>query len=179
MFGIFKPMKLRIYCAQKMTGLKCNDILKRARSIKKAFEKEGLEVWSPVIEEKVPNKPVRLTTISKEDLLSKWEIDKKVGLAQCHVIYDADGDKYSEGVSIERGHMRWYLWRPVVRRKNHGHVYSISNIEEDKIVYTHKQAAAYIQKEWGSRWKWIWWKLPHILLGVPKLFIKQVRSLWL
>lgn len=172
-------MKLTIYIAQKMTGLKCNEILKKAKRVKKAFQEQGLEVWSPVLEEKVPNKPIKLTAINKEDLFTKWEIDKKVGLAQCHIIYDADGDKYSEGVSIERGHMRWYLWRPVVRRKNPGHSYSISNIEEDKIVFTHKQAAAYIKQTWGSRYKWVSWKIPHILFGVPKLLFKQIASLWL
>lgn len=172
-------MKLKVYIAQKMTGLNCNELLKKARHIKRAFNKEGLDVWSPVLVEGIPNKPIKLTVLSKEDLLSKWEIDKKAGLAQCHVLYDADGDKYSEGVAIERGHVRWYLWRPVIRRKNPGHSYSISNIEEDKIVYTHKQAAQYIAKHWGSRWKWIMWKLSHIIWGLPKMIIKQVRSLWL
>jgi len=172
-------VQLKVYVAQKMTGLKCNEILKKAKHIKKTFEAEGLLVWSPVLEENVPNKPIKLTQISKEDLLSKWEIDKKEGMATCHVLYDADGDKYSEGVSIERGYMRWYCWRPVVRKKKPGHPYSISNIEEDKIVYTHKQAAQYIAKHWGSRWKWVMWKIPHILWGVPKLFRKQVRSIWL
>lgn len=172
-------MKLKIYIAQKMTGLKCNEILRKAKKIKKVFEAEGLEVWSPALEEKMPNKPIVLTAINKEDFLAKWIIDKKVGLSQSHVIYDADGDKYSEGVSIERGHMRWYLWRPVIRRKNPGHSYSVSNIEDDKIVYTHKQAATYIAKKWGSRWKWLKWKIPHILFGIPKLFIRQIISLWL
>jgi len=172
-------MKLRVYIAQKMTGLNCNEILKKARHIKKVFEKEGLEVWSPVLMENVPNKPIKLSVMSKEDLLSKWMMDKKDGLAKCHIIYDADGDKYSEGVAIERGYMRWYLWRPVVRKKLPGHPYSISNIEEDKIVYTHRQAAQYIVKYWGSREKWVMWKLQHIIWGLPKMIFKQIRSVWL
>jgi hypothetical protein len=162
-----------------MTGHKCNEILKKAKKIKKVFEKEGLNIWSPVLKEKIPNKPIPLDVISKDDLLAKWEMDKKEGLANCHVIYDADGDKYSEGVSIERGYMRWYVWRPVIRRKNPGHPYSISNIEEDKIVYTHKQAAIYIKKNWGSRSKWVIWKLNHIIFGIPKFIYRQIKSLWL
>jgi len=172
-------MKPKIYLAQKMTGLTCRDIIKKARRASKILKSLGLEVWSPVIEEKVPYSKKKLDVLSKEDLLSKWMIDKKEGMQSCHVILDIDGDLHSEGVSIERGYMRWYLWRPTIRVKSPGHVYSISDIEDDFIASNIKQAGIFIRRRWGTRGKWLWWKLSHIVFGVPKLLWTQIKTLWL
>lgn len=172
-------MRLKIYLAQKMTGLQCKQILKKAKQATKILNQLGLEVWSPAIEEKVPNSKRKLDVLSKEDLLAKWMIDKKEGMQSCHVILDIDGDLHSEGVSIERGYMRWYLWRPTIRVKSPGHIFSISNIEDDFIASNVRQAGIFIRRRWGTRWKWATWKLEHILFGMPKLLFKQIRSLWL
>jgi hypothetical protein len=172
-------MSLKIYLAQAMTGRFCDEILAEAREASAEFAKYGIPVWSPALEEGLPDKHVKLTSTDKEDLMAKWEVDKKEGLRSCHIIYDATGDMKSEGVGIERGHMRWYLWRPVIRRKDAPHYFSISHIEEDGIVYTHRQAAAYVNKKWNSRRKWIMWKLPHLFVGIPKLIYLQIASLFL
>lgn len=172
-------MKIKVYLAQKMTGLTCREIRQKAEHCKKILEGLGMEVWSPSIIEKVPKTDETLGVISKEDLLYKWIIDKKVGMMGCHVILDIDGHLFSEGVSIERGFMRWYAWRPVVRIKPVGHIYSISDIEDDFIASNVKQAGAIIKRRWGTRRKWIMWKLNHILFGIPKFILVQVSSLWL
>lgn len=172
-------MKLKIYAAQKMTGLTCREIRKKAEKVSKILTDMGLEVWSPAIEEKVPLTDEVLGVTSKEDLLYKWIIDKKVGMMGCHVILDIDGHLFSEGVSIERGFMRWYAWRPVIRIKPAGHVYSISDIEDDFIASNVKQAGAIIKRRWGTRGKWVTWKLGHIITGIPKLIWIQIKSLWL
>lgn len=172
-------MKLRVYLAQKMTGLTCHQILKKAREVTKVLEEHGLEVWSPAIMENVPDTNKKLGVLSKEDLLAKWIIDKKIGLRSCHIILDIDGDLFSDGVSEERGIMRWYLWRPVIRIKSPGHIYSISSIENDFIASNARQAAIFIKRRWGHRRKWVMWKLHHILFGLPKLAWFQIKSLWM
>jgi hypothetical protein len=172
-------MKLRVYLAQKMTGLSCKEILKKAKTATKILEDHGLEVWSPAIEEKIPNSKKPLTVLTKEDLLAKWLVDKKVGLRTCHILLDIDGDLSSEGVNVERGNVRWYLWRPTIRVKSPGHTYSISNIEDDFIASSVRQAAIFIKRRWGTRRKWVMWKLNHIIFGIPKLVWIQIKSLWL
>lgn len=170
---------LTIYLAQAMTGKYCDDILKEAREAKAEFEKYGIGVWSPAIEEGVPDKHVKLSSIDKEDLLAKWEIDKKVGLRNCHVMYIASGDQGSRGVGQERGHVRWYLWRPVVRLHEGKQYFSITDIEEDGSVHSHRAAAAYVNKHWNSRSKWFMWKLHHVAFGIPKFVWMQLSSLFL
>jgi len=172
-------VKIRLYLAQKMTGLSCRQIRRKAKKATKTLESLGIEVWSPVIEEGVPNSNRKLDVLSKEDLLTKWMIDKKEGMQGCHVILDLDGDLHSEGVSIERGYMRWYAWRPTIRVKAPGHVYSISDIEDDFIAANVKQAGIFIRRRWGTRKKWIVWKLNHIIFGIPKMLWHQIKSLWL
>lgn len=172
-------MKLKVYIAQKMTGLTCREIRRKAEETTKVLESMGLEVWSPAIVEKVPKNNKTLGVLSKEDLLSKWMIDKKEGLRGCHIILDIDGDLHSEGVSKELGYMRWFAWRPTIRIKSPGHIYSISDIEDDFIASNVRQAGIFIKRRWGTRKKWVMWKLNHILFGVPKLLWIQVRSLWL
>jgi hypothetical protein len=172
-------MKIRIYLAQAMTGFTCKSIRQKALKATRILKSLGFEVWSPALLEKVPNTEQKLNMLSKEDLLSKWIIDKNVGMRTCHVIVDIDGDIRSEGVSIERGYMRWYAWRPVVRVKSIGHAYSISDIEDDFIAPSVKQAGMFIKRRWSNRSKWVMWKLTHILFGIPKLIYVQVSSLWL
>lgn len=172
-------MKIKIYLAQKMTGLTCREIRTKAEKAAKSLTKMGFEVWSPAIAENVPKNNTKLGVLSKEDLLYKWMIDKKEGMQSCHIILDIDGDLYSEGVSIERGYMRWYAWRPTIRIKSPGHIYSISNIEDDFIASTVKQAGIFIKRKWGTRYKWMMWKLEHILFGIPKLILIQIKSLYL
>lgn len=172
-------MELTVYLAQKMTGLPCRTIRKKALAATKILEQHGLKVWSPAIVENVPNSNKKLGVLSKEDLLAKWMIDKKEGLRSCHIILDIDGDLHSEGVSKELGIVRWYLWRPTIRIKAPGHIYSISDIEDDFIAANTRQAAIFIKRRWGTRKKWVMWKLGHIVFGIPKLIWIQIKSLWL
>lgn len=171
--------QLRVYLAQAMTNKFCDEILAEAKGAQAEFSKYGIEVWSPSIVEGVPDKHVKLTSISKDDLLAKWEIDKKEGLRTCHIMYIASGDQGSRGVGQERGHVRWYLWRPVVRLHEGKVYFSITDIEEDGAVHSHRAAAAYCNKHWNSRSKWVMWKLQHIFFGIPKFVWIQISSLWL
>lgn len=168
-----------VYLAQKMTNRYCDEILAEARKARAALESEGLRVWSPSISENIPDKHVKLTSANKAELFEKWDVDKREGLRKCHVVYIASGDMSSRGVGQERGHSRWYLWRPVVRKHEGPHYFSITDIEEDGYVRSDKQAARYIAKKWNHRGKWVAWKLPHILFGIPKLAYIQVESLWI
>lgn len=171
--------KLRVYLAQAMTNKFCDEMIDEARGAITEFAKYGIEVWSPVIEEGVPYVHEKLTSINKEDLMVKWDVDKKEGLRTCHIMYIASGDSGSRGVGQERGHVRWYLWRPVVRKHEGPEYFSITDIEEDGALSTHRLAAAYVNKNWNSRSKWIAFKLHHILFGIPKLIWIQITSLWL
>lgn len=171
--------RLKVYLACAMTNRFCDEILADSKKAKEEFSKYGIDVWSPAIEEGIPDKHVKLTSISKEDLMAKWEIDKKEGLQSCHVMYISSGDTGSRGVGQERGYARWYLWRPVVRKHEGEHYFSITDIEEDGSVTSHRLAAAYVNKNWNSRSKWVMWKLHHIFFGIPKFIWIQVSSLWL
>lgn len=172
-------MKLRIYLGQAMSGHACKDIRRKAIAAKTTLELYGFDVWSPVLEENVPDTDETLTVLSKEDLLAKWLMDKHVGLRRCHIFLDLDGDMHSEGMNVERGIMRWYQWKPTIRIKKPGHVYSISDIEDDCIAHSLAQAALLIEHRWGTRRKWVMWKLKHILFGIPKHVWVQINTLWL
>jgi len=174
-------MKVRVYLAQKMSNRFCDEMVKEARRIKRIFRKEGVEIISPVLEERIPNVHRKLDYVTKAKLLKEWDLDKHDRIRRrAHVIYNANGDMHSNGVTIERGWARWYLWRPVItyipKKK---YFFSITDIEEDSVQHSHRQAAKFIRRRWGSRQKWLLFKSPHIVFGVPKFIWRQVVSLWL
>jgi len=174
-------MRLKIYLAQKMSNRFCDDMVKEARTVKRVFKKQGLEIVSPVLEEKIPNVHRKLDYVTRAKLLKEWDLDKYDRIERrCHITYNANGHLYSNGVTVERGWTRWYLWRPVVTFIPKSiYFFSITDIEEDGVVHSHKSAARLIRMKWGTRKKWLQFKIPHILWGIPKLIFKQVRSLWL
>jgi hypothetical protein len=170
---------LRGYLAQAMTNCYCDEMIDEAKDAIKKFAKYKIKLWSPVIEERIPYKHVKLTGTTKASLIAKWNMDKRDGLRGCHFLYIASGDMTSRGVGQERGHVRWFLWRPVIRKHQGKRYFSITDIEEDGAVRSHKEAAKYVHQRWNSRKKWILWKLRHILFGLPKIAWIQLSSLWL
>jgi hypothetical protein len=174
-------MKIKCYLAQKMSSRYCDEMVKEARKIRKIFKKEGVEIISPVLDEGIPNKHVKLDYVTKAKLLKEWQLDKHARIRnKAHVVYNANGHMASNGVTIERGWARWYLWRPVVTYiPENKYFYSITDIEEDSVQHNHRTAARFIRMKWGTRSKWISFKLPHLFFGIPKFIYRQVKSLWL
>lgn len=174
-------MKLKVYVAQKMSNRFCDEMVKEARQIRNIFKKEGVDVISPVLEERIPNIHRKLDYVTKAKLLKEWDLDKHDRIRnRAHIVYNANGDMHSNGVTIERGWARWYLWRPVItyipKKK---YFFSITDIEEDSIQHNHRTAARFMRRKWGTRWRWLKFKMPHVIKGVPKLWWRQISSLWL
>jgi len=174
-------MQLSVYLAQKMSNRFCDEMVKEARKIRNIFKKEGIRVVSPVLEERIPCVHRKLDYVTKAKLLKEWDLDKHDRIRRrAHIVYNANGDMHSNGVTIERGWARWYLWRPVVTFiPKAKYFFSITDIEEDSVQHSHRTAARFIRMKWGTRRKWLAFKIPHLLFGVPKFIWRQFQTLWL
>src|SRR5260221_6068110 len=84
-----------VYVATKMTGRDRKEQIKRAKLVKVVFEQYGIQVISPVIEEKVSNEEGPLVQTSIKQLHDFWKQDKRIICYQAHVVFFDEAERKS------------------------------------------------------------------------------------
>lgn len=171
-------MSLQVYLACAMTGRDRKELNKEARHVVRIFNRQGIKVHHPVIEECIPNRTGQLNNTMKT-LIQKWREDKDA-IRKSFVLVDTCADMKSEGREHEVGLMRYGLWKPVIRvspRHSAGYK-SIAQLEDDVIVASSEEAVAYIQECWGTWYKRFKWKICIFNRCLPRFVFEQVRSLF-
>lgn len=179
LLGVHKPCT--VYLAVPMTGYEKTERVAISRHADSVMRDLGLEPWSPVLEEHV--KPGRgVIKADKKGLDHIWkELDKPVIRDKMAVMCLIDADGKSFGVEREYMLMRGVYWRPVVlvSPKHARGYFSIANYEDDCIVGTVEQAAAYIALNWGTLDKRIKWRLRMYARSLGRWILIHVRGFWL
>ncbi len=77
---------------------------------------------------------------------------------------------------IEREYMlqRGVLWKPVVLVVTPGTALSVAEFEDDAVMYSVDQAAKYINKMWGTRWKRWKWRFLMLNRSFPRWIFDQL-----
>lgn len=168
--------KVRVYIAHKLTGRDAEEVVKESQQIKKLFPKYDIEPLDPVEVEGIQAGQGTIQA-SPAMLQLYWKRDKEM-IRDSHILVDLTAGLYSEGVSKECGFMRYCLWRPVVRvyRQRPKPRFSIANLEDDLIVYSFKEAAFVIQKEWGTWPKRVWWRVKMLNRCLWRWLYDQLRG---
>lgn len=170
-----KTDKILVYLAVRMTGRYCDELLLESRVAAEKLEKAGFTVLSPVIEEGVPNRHVKLTnTLGR--LRGYWKRDKEM-LNEAHIMLDYNSQGKSDGVNVEMGYTRFCLWKPLVRvHPSLG--CTISRIEYDHVTDTLDKAIEVMQREWGTKNKLLAWRLKMLYHSIGKFVFQQAVFLW-
>ena len=149
---------VKIYCARKMTGLSAKDVVEDAKKVREQIKfwfGKRVKILDPVEEEgvKSSSKPISSTP----DLLQRyWQRDKEM-IREAHVLLDLAGPAKSEGVLMEIGYARFFLFKPVVRIwPNLGS--SVGRLEADAVVDNLNQAIFLIDRKWGTPYKRFKWR---------------------
>lgn len=164
-----------IYLACSMTGLYCDDIWKKAIKDSQAYEREGIDVVSPVFGESIPFEHVQLQDRSEKEMHRVWKEKDKAAIKDTHVLVYECPQRWSQGVAHELVLARGVLWKPTVFIGNAGF---ITREEDDVICSSHQEAAIAVRERWGSRPKRIIWRLKLLnrcLLGWIWLQIKEFK----
>ncbi len=164
------------YLGCPMTGYDKQYSIKLTLKAKKIANKFGMDVWSPVIEEKISGKG-KIKNV-KQDLDWKWPMDKNA-LNQCWGFINLRADAKSFGCEDEYGRHRYSEWQPVIRvsPKHAAGYISIANYQTDLIYGTLDEAFAAAYTKWGTWPKRFIWKIK-ILAHLPKWFLRQIRRLF-
>jgi hypothetical protein len=166
--------KVSIYLAMRMTGMFCDDLLRIARNATIELEAAGFEVLSPVIEEGVPDKHVKLVN-SLGRLKSYWKRDKEM-LQQAHIMLDLGSEGKSDGVNVEMGYTRFSMWKPLVRI--HPTLSCvISHLEYDNVFASLEEAIPVMVRKWGTRHKLLFWRIRMLNRSLPKFLALQIYYL--
>ena len=164
-----------IYLAQRMTNRYCDEILAVALEAKAKLEAAGFEVISPVIEEGVPNKHIKLVNTMGR-LKGFWRRDKEC-LQICHIVVDYKSLNKSDGVNIENGITRFLYWKPLVRIFP-GLGCVISKLEYDHVYDSLEEAIPVLVDKWGTRRKLLIWRLKMLNRCLVKFIVLQIYFLW-
>ena len=111
---------LRVYLGQGMTGFDRRQMRQIAQHARQVFKKHGIETWSPVLKERVPNRVGKLTN-SKDTLAWKWPMDAIALKKDCWAMVVLTGDVKSFGCEAEYALMRGCEWQPVVLHEWRGY----------------------------------------------------------
>lgn len=150
---------VKAYVACKMTGLYCDDMLKKAQADRVTLESFGVKVHHPVIEENIPNEHTLLDDKTDKELDILWEADKQA-IKSSHVVIDTAASVHSVGAKREAGKCRYALWKPYVSVWLEGSAPFIARKEDDACVGSMEEAGYVVRKRWGSRLKRMAWRLP-------------------
>lgn len=169
---MFKP---KVYLGVRMTHRFCDELLKESAEVSQKLEKAGFEVLSPVIEEGVPNKHVRLVnTLGR--LKGYWKRDKQM-LNEAHIMMDYMSQGKSDGVNVEMGYVRFLMWKPLIRiHPTLG--CTISRLEYDCVTDNLEEAIKVMQTKWGTKQKLRIWRLKMLNSSVFKFIKQQIYFLW-
>lgn len=155
-----------------MTNLYCDDILRVATEAKEQLEAAGFEVLSPVITENVPNQHILLTN-DMSRLLEYWKRDKQ-DLQDAHMMIDLNSQGQSDGVNVESGYCRFFMFKPLIRiHPTLGCV--ISKIEYDCVFPELSLAIPFIKDKWGTKRKLLLWRINMLVRSLPKLIYLHAK----
>ncbi len=165
---------IKVYAAQRMTGRFCDELLAEAQMVSAKLEAAGFSVLSPVIEEGVPNKHTKLVNTMGR-LRQYWRRDKEM-LNEAHIMLDFNSQGKSDGVNVEMGYVRFYMYKPLIRiYPNLG--LTISRIEYDCVTDSIDSAIKIMVERWGTRHKLLMWRMRMLIRCLPKIVGAQVRFL--
>ncbi len=156
-----------------MTGCSKDELVARANRVCEIFREFGLNPISPVIEENVADKPVKLINADKVQLAQYWKRDKEIIISEAHVMFWDHAEQKSFGCEREYGLNRFCLWKPTVIYVPKGTPTSVSEWEDDKVVNSVHEAAKYIAETWGTQEKRVQWRLAMLKRTLPKWLYHQ------
>ncbi len=165
------------YVACKMTGCQKDELVARAERVCEIFREYGITPISPVIEENVKDKPVKLVNADKEQLNKYWKRDKEIVIEEAHVLFWDHAEQKSFGVEREYGLNRFCLWKPTVLYVPKGTPTSVSEWEDDKIFTSIHEAAKYIVETWGTAKRRRQWRWDMLKRTLPE-FIRRQWMAW-
>lgn len=136
------------------------DVVREDKEDTEFFVAAGLEVLSPVAEEKVESKKEKLLA-SKEDMDNYWYRDKEL-IRKAHVVLDMTPHLKSFGTEKELGYARYHLWKKVIRVFPQNQLPwdgCVAYMEDDDVVDSREMALESILRThgtWFKRLKWRW-----------------------
>lgn len=161
--------KCKVYVGCKMTDLLCDRLIADAQDIVNILYEAGLEPYHPVLKENIPNEHRKLKERTPEEMKDIWDADK-AAVKDADVLLDTAPHLFSAGLKEEAGKSRYRDWKPTVSIYPEGYaIPHIPRTEKDFVTSSPKEAAEYIQKNWGTRHKRMLWRL-----GIYKKHWKDV-----
>ena len=153
--------KLRVYIACKMTGVNCDELVRRAREDLAALEKHDIEAIHPVIAEGVPEVSEPLPESTTDMMDFRWEEDQKA-IKWADVVVATAPHMWSSGAIREHGKVRYDQWKPYISvwPKDVAVIPFTAQKEDDACVRTVDEAGRVASLKWGSRMKRIRWRIP-------------------
>lgn len=169
-------LKPKVYLAHKMTGRTGLELCQESWEACRTFAKHDCIPLDPVLIEEVKPTNSVVNGGAPGALKKLWKRDKEI-IREAHVVVDLTGDMKSEGVLHEIGYARYFLWRPVIRVVRTPFLgASIAELEDDGIVPDFDEAAALVQKRWGTWTKRTLWRLNIVRKGFFKWAWYQLLS---
>lgn len=162
-----------VYGAVKMSGENKAELVKRAKRVYEIFTEEKINFISPVIEEQVEDKDVKLINNDKERLRGFWTRDKEILIKEAHVMFWDHAEQKSFGCEREYGFMRFCLWKPVVIYIPPGTPLSVAEFEDDVVVNSVHEAAKIIVERWGTAEKRRAWRMEMLKRTWKNWLIRQ------
>lgn len=167
-----------IYRITKMTGRRCNELVKEAKRFQKIFESHGIKVLDPVLIEGIPDMDKLLEALPDAILKKLWLRDKWC-LRKAHVALNCNASLKSIGAEHEAIVMRGTYWKPyVLVYPNTKRLPFISRFEDDYVTNSIQKACKAINQRWGTYPKRLKWRIPMLLKSVPKLILRQTVFLF-
>lgn len=172
LFGV----NVSIYLADKFTGLTGYTLWKTYRKRKKIYRRKGIRVTSPLPGEgikatkrRVPDRPGKLG-------VSIWAKDKEqIKNANVFVFPLVGGS--SQGCINELVLGRGCYWKPTVYI--HSKPGFITKEQNDIVVKSDQEAARYIVKKFGTRWKRMKWRLAMLNRSLLGWLWQQMKEFWI
>ncbi len=149
-------MSVSIYLATSMSGLYCDDLWVKAINQKQMYEKEGVNVVTPIDGEGIPFAHVLLQDRPDAEMVQIWKRKDKGAIKRVNVLVYELPERWSQGVAHELVLSRGVLWKPTVFVGRAGF---ITREEDDVVCNSHQEAAIAIVQRWGTRRKRILWRL--------------------
>lgn len=153
----------------------CDELVYEANIVCRALRNYGFEPLDPIIGEKITNEHKLLEQMSESTLNKNWKRDKQM-LQESHLVLDYNSCNKSDGVSVELGYARFFMWKPVIRVfPNLG--ISISKLEFDTVVSNICYALPLMTALWGTKKKLLIWRLKMLIRCIPKFVLLQIKFL--
>ena len=170
-------VNVQVYCACKMTGLDQTELRAKAEKDSLILECEGIDVWHPVLKEKIQKRKVILKDRSPGIMDKIWMQDR-VGIKWAHVVLNNAASVYSAGAWRETGKSRYGKWKPTPSVWIDREAPFIAKNEDDGCYPSVLEAGQAIVEKWGTRWKRIKWRFPIWRKHLIKSFVEKLIEFW-